>query len=70
MAPHLALVGGGAHEPELLLLLLVGGILRNFLQHVGPGRSGDVHVIQQGCAVAGGAWEGVLLGAVLCNIRK
>lgn len=66
---HLALRRGRGHLAHVLLLLGVGGVLRQLVQHVGARRVGDVQVVGECRAVGGGAGERVLLVGLLWGGR-
>lgn len=66
---YLALARGGGHLAQLLLLRGLGGVLGQFVEHVGARRVGDVQVVGEGRAVGGRAGEGVLLVGLLCGER-
>ena len=58
---YLSLLAGSCDLGKELFLAGVSGELGQLLQDVGAGRGGDVNIVQQGGAVAGGTGEGVLL---------
>ena len=57
-------VAGDAEEE--LLVLIVGAVLGQFLEDVGPQRGGEVEVVAQCGAEGRGAGKRVPLAAVLC----